>query len=247
MTPQRRRVLFTFGVLIITILQNVMQRMHISTFRKGKRAKMLHVIKQQWLSILSFFDDHILIMEYLIETLFPPSTRLFNKIDDIVKASESLPVKFDDFIDHDFPTFMQRVPFFERVFKKDEREIVIDITCHGYRVEPERSFEYENLVKLEEYNIEKMLNVSHKELKEVVEKGIEESDDDDIKEHLSIEDFSGENLFSARATSSSNTEMLQSDYPSGSNNELLQSDDPIFELFEAGWHMSPRALSTTSP
>nr|GEV15005.1 hypothetical protein [Tanacetum cinerariifolium] len=88
---------------------------------------------------------------------------------------------------------------------------------------------------------------SHKELKEVVDKGIEESDDDDIKEHLSIEDFSGENLYSARATSSSNTEMLQSDDPSGSNNELLQSDDPIFELFEAGWHMSPRALSTTSP
>ncbi|KAI3817474.1 hypothetical protein L1987_11265 [Smallanthus sonchifolius] len=237
----RRRVLLTFATLIVSILQKILTRMHISTNPTGKKAQFLYGIEHHGLAILSFLDDHIMVIEYLIETVFPSSTRMFDKIDDMVKASESLPVKFDDFFDHEVPSFMQRVPFLDRVFKKDEKEIVIDITCHGYRpepkLEPENSFEYENVVKPELLEDEKcgkdnvtdtLKTVGNLSLKEVI--------DDMNKENEHMEDANGEFLYSARGTSCSTDEILQSE----------DQEDPIFDLFEAGWHMSPRAFSSTS-
>nr|XP_043612907.1 uncharacterized protein LOC122584867 [Erigeron canadensis] len=147
MTPRRRRILFTLATLFISILQYVLKRIRIFTTPKGKKAKILYGMRHHGLAILLFFDDHILIIEKIIETLIPSSTRVFDKIDNLLKSSESLPQQIEDFIDHDVPMFMQRIPFLARVFKKDEKEIVIDITCHGYRVEPENSFQHENVSK----------------------------------------------------------------------------------------------------
>ncbi|KAK9063509.1 hypothetical protein SSX86_017379 [Deinandra increscens subsp. villosa] len=236
MTPHRRRLLFTFATVIFSMMQKVLQRMHVPTQPTGKTAKVLHGIEHHWLTILSFFDDHVMVIEYLIEAVCPSSTRVFDKIDGMVKGLESLPVKFDDFFDHDVPSFMQRVPFLDRVFKKDEKEIVIDITCHGYRREHENSFECENVkrdVENEKCGHDNVADTSKTDgnlrLKEAI--------DDINKETENMEDASGEFLYSGRTTSS--TDEI---YQSG----IREDPDPIFDLFEAGWHMSPRALSSTS-
>ncbi|KAI3733373.1 hypothetical protein L6452_12816 [Arctium lappa] len=240
MIPRRRRLLFTFGALIVCVLRNVLTRMHISTSPKGKRGEIMCAIEHQWLAILSFFDDHIMVFEDLMETYFPPSTRVFDKIDELLQVSESLPPKFDDFMDNDVPMIMQHIPFLDRVFKKDEKEIVIDITCHGYRVEPENASVHENVVKSdgenkkvdnEDVDTSKMIGkFGHTNVLEKVK--IEEKNNDLNKENDEMEDCNTDFLYSARTTSS--------------NEEIVQSEDPIFDLFEAGWAMSPRALSSTS-
>ncbi|XP_071714462.1 uncharacterized protein [Rutidosis leptorrhynchoides] len=233
MTLRRRRLLSTFGMLILSVFQIVMKRMHISTTPNGQKGKILYAIKHHLLLILSFFDDHIIVVENIIETLVPSSTRVFNKIDDILKYSESLPSKIDDFMDHDVPTFIQRVPFIGRFFKKDDKEIVIDIACNGYRVKPETSFEYENVTKPgKEYVTDTSSMDSDFSDEKVVENEMQEIVNSD-NEYEKMEDANEDLLYSARATSSN-------------LDEIVQSDDQIIELFETGWHLSPRALSRSS-
>uniref|UniRef100_A0A7N1A7R9 Uncharacterized protein n=1 Tax=Kalanchoe fedtschenkoi TaxID=63787 RepID=A0A7N1A7R9_KALFE len=48
------------------------------------------------LAILSFLDDRILKFENAVEDHFPLSSCVFDKIDDVVCLTESLPAKFDD-------------------------------------------------------------------------------------------------------------------------------------------------------
>lgn len=239
MTTRKRRVLFTFATLIITIFQKILKRMHICTSPTREKAKILYGIEHQLLAILSFVDDHVMVIEGLVEAVWPSSTRVFDKIDDIVKASESLPVKFDDFFDHEVPALLQRVPFLCRVFKKDEKEIVIDITCHGYKVEPEKAFEYEDVAKpaLEDEKARKddVMDV----LKPSGNLSVKEAIDAINKENENMEDANADFLYSARASSNAD-EILQSE------DQEQDQEDPIFDLFEAGWHMSPRALSSTS-
>ncbi|XP_024989771.1 uncharacterized protein LOC112524246 [Cynara cardunculus var. scolymus] len=240
MIPRRRRLLFTVGALILCVLRNILTRMNVSTSPKGKRGKIMCAIEHQWLAILSFFDDHIMVFEDLIEKFFPPSTRVFDKIDELLQVSESLPPKFDDFIDNDVPMIMQHIPFLDRVFKKDEKEIVIDITCHGYRVEPENASKHENVVKSDGEN--KKVDKEDVDTSKMVDKlgqtnvhekmTNEEKNHDLNKENDEMDDGNNDFLYSARATSS--------------NEEIVQSEDPIFELFEAGWAMSPRTLSSAS-
>ncbi|KAM7487160.1 hypothetical protein LguiB_024644 [Lonicera macranthoides] len=72
----------------------------------------IYALQDQWLAILSFADDRILAVVSTVETLFPPSTRLFNKIDKLVHVAESLPGKFDDAMNK-FPVIMHKVPFID--------------------------------------------------------------------------------------------------------------------------------------
>ncbi|XP_076901019.1 uncharacterized protein LOC143555339 [Bidens hawaiensis] len=244
MTPRRSRVLCTFATIILSIIQKILKRMHVSPNPTGKKTKFLDGVGHHGLAILSFFDDHIMVIEYLIESVFPSSARVFDRIDVMVKASESFPLKIDDFFDHDVPSFLQRVPFLDRVFKKDEKEIVVDIACHGYKVEPKGSFEYEKVTKPEFFDEKSgesdLMGISNtisnlSDFKDVI--------DDMNAENEVMEDATGEFLYSARTTSSTD-EILHS--------EKLDLDrtrdpkDPIIDLFEAGWHMSPRRLSNVS-
>ncbi|KAJ0544947.1 hypothetical protein HanIR_Chr08g0344141 [Helianthus annuus] len=237
MTSHRRRVLVTFATLITAIVQKILKRMHIPTTPIGEKAKILYVIEHNLLAILSFFDDHIMVIENLTENVFPSSTRVFDKIDDMVKASECLPKKLDEFFDNDVPTFIQRVPFLNRVIKKDDKEIVIDITCHGYREEQENSFEYENVAKPDLKEETSSKDDSTNTSKPVGNSSLKDVIDDMNKENETMEDANGEFLYSARANSSAD-DIHQS--------EDQDQEDPIFDLFEAGWHMSPRAISTSS-
>ncbi|XP_028793779.1 uncharacterized protein LOC114749443 [Neltuma alba] len=69
----------------------------------------IHAVQCQWLTILSFLDDQFVVVQKIIEALFPPSSHLFVKNDDLVLVIMSLPEKFDDALNkipeiiHQFP------------------------------------------------------------------------------------------------------------------------------------------------
>ncbi|XP_061360790.1 uncharacterized protein LOC133304748 [Gastrolobium bilobum] len=88
-----------------------------STLRRvAKLAKfftpLIYAIQYQWLAILSFIDDRILAVENMTEKLFPPSTYVFDKVDEIVLMILSLPENFDGVV-NEFPTIIHKVPFLE--------------------------------------------------------------------------------------------------------------------------------------
>lgn len=72
----------------------------------------LYTMQFQCLSILSFIDKCILTSEIVIEKLFPPSSRLFDKIDELAYVVESLPEKFDDIIEK-LSMIIHQVPFLD--------------------------------------------------------------------------------------------------------------------------------------
>ncbi|OIT34793.1 PREDICTED: uncharacterized protein LOC109244219 [Nicotiana attenuata] len=72
----------------------------------------LYTMQFQWLLVVSFVDNCILTSEIMVEKLFPPASRLFDKIDELAYAAESLPGKFDDSMEK-LPIFIHQVPFLD--------------------------------------------------------------------------------------------------------------------------------------
>nr|GMD18116.1 uncharacterized protein LOC105168392 [Ipomoea batatas] len=66
----------------------------------------------RWLSFLGSLDDYILKSERIAEVVFPPSARLFDKIEELACATLFLPRKVEDGLDK-FPIIMQQVPFLD--------------------------------------------------------------------------------------------------------------------------------------
>ncbi|TKY59875.1 hypothetical protein E2542_SST16969 [Spatholobus suberectus] len=119
----RHRPLHACGVSILAIVDIAMGKtQHIngplgSTLRRvTKLAKfstpLIYAIQFQWLIMLSFIDDAILAIEKITEKLFPPSTLVFDKVDEIVLMIVSLPEKFDGATNR-FPTIIHEVPFLD--------------------------------------------------------------------------------------------------------------------------------------
>ncbi|KAL2519697.1 Uncharacterized protein Adt_15944 [Abeliophyllum distichum] len=75
---------------------------------------LIYAMQYQWLVSLSFIDDRVLAIENIVEFIFPPSKRLFNKIDDLVCTAECLPEKFDRVL-NSFPVLMHRFPLLDWV------------------------------------------------------------------------------------------------------------------------------------
>lgn len=124
-TNSRHRPLHACGVSIFSIIEiTIGKTQHIngpklggSTFKRlTKLAKcatpLIYAIQFKLLTFLSFIDDAILAIEKTIEKLFPPSTRMFDKIDEIVQMIMSLPEKFDAAVNK-FPTMIHNVPFLD--------------------------------------------------------------------------------------------------------------------------------------
>ncbi|ESW30695.1 hypothetical protein PHAVU_002G175100 [Phaseolus vulgaris] len=121
MNSSRHRPLHTCGVSFLAIVDIVMGKtQHInghlgSTLKRvTKLAKfavlLIYAMQIQWLTILSFIDDAILAIEKVTEKLFPPSTRVFDKVDEVVVMMVSLPEKFEGAMNK-FPTIIHEVPF----------------------------------------------------------------------------------------------------------------------------------------
>ncbi|GFY88147.1 hypothetical protein Acr_06g0000870 [Actinidia rufa] len=139
---------------------------------------LIHVLQYQWLAFLAFADDHILAVENLIVTLFPPSTHLFDKIDEFVCVAETLPGKFDDAVNK-CPAVIHQVPFLDWALvcliswlnfwisiltlwgsnNTREKEITVDINCNNQAKEPELEqnvySDFESSSHIQRENVEK--------------------------------------------------------------------------------------------
>ncbi|CAJ1935651.1 unnamed protein product [Sphenostylis stenocarpa] len=123
MNSSRHRPLHTCAVSILAMVDiAVGKTQHIngplgSTLKRvTKSAKfatpLIYNMQIQWLTILSFIDDAILAIEKVTAKLFPPSTRVFDKVDEIVVMIVSLPEEFDDAMNK-FPAIIHEVPFLD--------------------------------------------------------------------------------------------------------------------------------------
>ncbi|KAJ7945530.1 DNA ligase [Quillaja saponaria] len=121
----RHRPLHTCGFSILTIAYSTFTKTQDlngpfgSTCRKiGRIAQFaspyVYTLQYQWLAILSFVDDEILAAENKIEKIIPPSTHVFNKIEELVQVIEYLPKKFDDALNK-FPSIIHQIPFLDWV------------------------------------------------------------------------------------------------------------------------------------
>ncbi|KAA8533285.1 hypothetical protein F0562_033182 [Nyssa sinensis] len=122
-TVFRCRPLHTCGVSILMIAHRAYTIAHELNGPVGSMTKKIATIaapacpiisamRCQWLAILSFVDDQILAVENMVETLFPPSSHLFNKIDEIVHTAETLPGKVDDAVNK-FPMIIHQFRFLD--------------------------------------------------------------------------------------------------------------------------------------
>ncbi|XP_020229852.1 uncharacterized protein LOC109810720 [Cajanus cajan] len=123
-SSRHRPILHTCGVSMLAIVdiaigktQNINGPLGSTLRRATKLAKFatpfIYTMQFQWLTMLSFIDDAILATEKITEKLFPPSTRLFDKVDEILLMVVSLPEKFDGAVNK-FPTIIHEVPFLDR-------------------------------------------------------------------------------------------------------------------------------------
>lgn len=157
----RRPPLHTCGVSILIlahrtceVVQDVGEPFGSMTKRVVKIASFaspfLNALQYQWLVFLSFIDDFILAAENMVERFFPPSKHVFNKIDDIVQVTETLPEKFDYAV-KTFPNIIHQFPFLDALLVHiisllkllittltqwgshgtREKEIVVDINCEN--------------------------------------------------------------------------------------------------------------------
>lgn len=114
----RRRPLHTCGVAILSIAHIAYSRFQDFNGPIGSMARkisrlakfpipVIYALQYQWLAMLSFADDLILAIENTVETVFPPSNRLFNTIDKLIQIVETLPGKLDDVL-RDLPAIFHR-------------------------------------------------------------------------------------------------------------------------------------------
>ncbi|KAF8018438.1 hypothetical protein BT93_H3357 [Corymbia citriodora subsp. variegata] len=78
----------------------------------NKISPFVYAVQHQCLSMLSFADGTILTAEDIIEKVFPPSSFVFDKIDELVQVTEGLPEKIDDVINK-VPGFIHQIPFLD--------------------------------------------------------------------------------------------------------------------------------------
>ncbi|KAF3431075.1 hypothetical protein FNV43_RR25805 [Rhamnella rubrinervis] len=158
----RRRPLHTCGVSILAVAHRAYAAAQDLNGPLGSMAKrmdkivtlaspIVHVMQFQCLAVLCFADDHILVVENMIERHFPPSKSVFDKIDDLVRVTETLPAKFDYAVNR-FPTIIHQFPFLDWALvhlisllnffistlthwgsqNTREKEIMVDTNCNNH-------------------------------------------------------------------------------------------------------------------
>lgn len=151
----------TFGASILAIMHNACTKAQELNGPMGSLTRrtstfvsstfpFIYSMQYQWLAILSFADDHILTLENMLETIFPPSVHLFNGIDKLVYNAECLPRRFDDAL-NTFPKIVHQLPFLDCVVmhliswlnflistlmhwgskSMQEKDIMIDTRCNN--------------------------------------------------------------------------------------------------------------------
>lgn len=103
----RHRPLHTCGASILAIAHSAYEKAQAFNGPIGSTTRrvatfagpLLYALQYQWLAILSFADDYILVVESVMEKVFPPSTYVIDRIDCLVQIIATFPEKFDDALD----------------------------------------------------------------------------------------------------------------------------------------------------
>lgn len=192
------------------------------------------------LALLSFFDDSILAIEDKVEKLFPPSTHVFNKVDELLHIAETLPGRFDDATSK-LPLIIQKVPFLDWVLAHvlswlnfflslllrvgsdavTERDIVVDKNCNEHSNGSSSGPDNDVAPPVVEVIMKSPADVEGEALKGTKDEGDhEEIEKKEDKYSLVIEE----------------EERVEGKENESNNEEGIRNDDPILELFESGWH-----------
>uniref|UniRef100_A0A5B6YV77 Uncharacterized protein n=1 Tax=Davidia involucrata TaxID=16924 RepID=A0A5B6YV77_DAVIN len=259
-TMSRSRPLHTCGVSILVIVHRVYtiaqelngpvgsMAKRIATFT-ASASPIIYAMQYQWLAVLSFVDDHILAVENMVETLFPPSAHLFNKIDELVHTAETLPGKVDDAVNK-FPMIIHQFPFFNWALvhliswlkclistlthwgsnNTREKEIMIDINCNNVKKNQNQLTIHIALhVESSTHDgCEKSLSDSshsQDETKTILGRTVK------LKPDINMKCIYKENGVE-KGTKDNLEDGAMEEFP-----KATVSEDAILELFEASWHM----------
>lgn len=229
----------------------------------------IYAVQYQWLILLTFVDDHIIVVVNMLTTIFPPSKRLFNKIDRLIDAVETdLPAKFDNAMNK-FPVFPFLhwvlttciawmnflIPTFTQYWRSSndtwEKEIMVDINCENCNDNESQNDDHcENLERssalLKSNNACKVVNCSAQ--CDDSKTSIPRSDQEANMKCSYKEILEKGKKESAEKKEDCVTDENPETYFStdeaeekdgNGSNENIVSEDPILELFEASWHMNP--------
>lgn len=226
----------------------------------------LYIIQYHWLAILSMVDDLILTVENVVETLFPPSTYVFDKIDALVRVSETLPRRFDNAVDK-FPAVIHRVPCLNWASAQlviilnflvttltywvvdgaNEKEIPIDINSHDQLA----SDDEEHVKQMETYKdiLVKKKDVNEEEL-EYSEMGMKKDNETTTTYKTILEmGMKKEEDKKNEEKETNNSQQMKQPNKNVSNkkdivsvknekqSDIINEEDPILKLFSAaGWY-----------
>ncbi|KAL5991075.1 hypothetical protein ACLOJK_011981 [Asimina triloba] len=100
----RPRMFYTCAVAILTLAHKANTKAEELDGPIGSLARrvashagpVVYPILYYWLEIFSFVDNQIISLQNATQTIFPPSTHVFNQLDRLVLGFENLPRKFED-------------------------------------------------------------------------------------------------------------------------------------------------------
>lgn len=222
----------------------------------------IHTMQCQWLTLLSLADDQILSVEDMIEALFPPSTHVFDMISFLAAVvSEILPTKFDTVVDQ-FPTVIRRIPalnwalahffstlnFFVVILldwaydgAREVREITVHVNCDESTDSMALGKHPNNPKGGPDFKGPRPINnspdsiASECDISKMVGNNDEDGDLTTNEEIIGVsKDVSGEEEDEKRGLRVTEGAQTQS---KGENDENSEVEEPIFELFDVGWHM----------
>ena len=208
----------------------------------------VYAIQCHWLALLSIVDDGILAIEDKAETVFPPSTHVFNKVDQLLHIAETLPGRFDGAAGK-LPLIFHRVPLLEWLLAyvvswlnfflsvlvdvgsddddaAREKEIIVDKNCNE---QTESSGKSEDTME----SPAEGLKCSYKE---ALEKGTKDENEIIRMEIVKEVGVSKENEENGEKTIDSMVIEEDDEKNVREDEESISKDDPILELFESGWH-----------
>lgn len=259
--------ILTIGDIAIGKTQNINGPIG-STFRNiGNLAKfitpLIYTIQYQWLTILAFIDDRILAAENFTEKLFPPSRYVFDKIDEVVLTILSLPDKFDGAVNKNVPEIIHQVPYLERTLKilnskmnslvstlrresscVDEKTIGVDTNIcsdNSRGMESGATEEYLDF-PMDPSSVEGFPPIPEAENKSAVEGSCANNKKSSYKEVLlESSEKKVDNDECEDEGKEKKIEKCESDEKfQGYKSESKHEYDPLMDLFESAWLMSPR-------
>ncbi|KAK3223604.1 hypothetical protein Dsin_010629 [Dipteronia sinensis] len=214
----------------------------------------------QWLKMLSFSDRCILAIENTVESIFPQSSYVFNKIDELVQLTETVPGKFDDAVNK-FMMIKDQVPLLDwglvqvitwlNLFsnrlthwrRSEEKEIMIDSNSNECNIDSTSSSgnqctESSICVELESKGKFPPLHESPPTYKEALEKGKGARKADCCPKSITSEDEKRTTRENKDHNDDEDVFVVEEETEKGIDHqdcEYITKSDPIMELFESGW------------